>query len=88
MKKISRRNFVKTTAVSAASLSLFGLAGCKKTEQKTYHRALVKKINLLPLFVYEGTASHTPRSACSLFMCFLQGYKSKEQADYACRNIG
>ena len=35
MKKISRRNFVKTTAVSAASLSLFGLAGCKKTEQKT-----------------------------------------------------
>ena len=34
MKKISRRSFVKTTAVTAASLSLFGLAGCKKTEQK------------------------------------------------------
>lgn len=34
MKKISRRNFVKTTAVSAASLSLLGLAGCKKSEQK------------------------------------------------------
>lgn len=34
MKKLSRRNFVKTTAVSAASLSLFGLAGCKKSEQQ------------------------------------------------------
>ena len=31
MKKLSRRNFVKTTAVSAASLSILGLAGCKKT---------------------------------------------------------
>ena len=34
MKKLSRRNFVKTTAVSVASLSLFGLAGCKKSEQQ------------------------------------------------------
>ena len=29
--KLSRRNFVKTTAVSAASLSILGLAGCKKS---------------------------------------------------------
>ena len=29
--KLSRRNFVKTTAVSAASLSILGLTGCKKT---------------------------------------------------------
>lgn len=35
--KLSRRNFVKTTAVSAASLSILGLAGCKKstTENNT-----------------------------------------------------
>ena len=34
MKKLSRRNFVKTTAVSAASLSILGLAGCKKTAKQ------------------------------------------------------
>ncbi len=34
MKKLSRRNFVKTTAVSAASLSLLGIAGCKKKNQE------------------------------------------------------
>lgn len=33
MKKLSRRNFVKTTAISAASLSILGLYGCKKSAE-------------------------------------------------------
>ena len=33
MKKLSRRNFVKTTVISAASLSILGLSGCKKSTE-------------------------------------------------------
>ncbi len=73
--KLSRRNFVKTTAVSAASLSILGLAGCKKstTENNTAQPAAQNT---------QSAAAAAPKKAGKTVVIAGGGYGGSTAAKY------
>lgn len=73
--KLSRRNFVKTTAVSAASLSILGLAGCKKstTENNAAQPAAQNT---------QSTAAAAPKKAGKTVVIAGGGYGGSTAAKY------